>query len=305
MIAAALFLAGSQAATAMSPDAITRRVIAAPAKPVVTGPLTCVPLTLSDGHAIIPVTLAGQTLRLIFDTGSPGGPHIDSAIIDKLNLTKIGEVRMTDPSMQNIQTIGLYQLRDLKIGNLTIHDWNVSGSPPSPNLANKPDGVIGLDAFSGYVVTIDYPGGRVVATPGRLPEPDGKTSFRYQGPIPLVPLTIEGQPIDAHVDTGNARYALILPQSYAAHLAGYSNRFPIGVAHTINNQYNLMALPVRDAKVGNLPLYAGTAAFPAPATIGNIGAPLLRDFVIKVDPANSIISLERATPALEPGCSNP
>jgi len=206
--------------------------------------------------------------------------------------------------MKNVQTMGLYELRDLKLGGLSIAAWTVSERARRPDVPYEPDGIVGLDAFNGYVVTIDYPGGRILAAPGRLPEPDGKTSFRYDGPIPRVPLDIDGQAIEAHIDTGNARYALILPEAYAAHLVGYPNRFPIGVAHSINNKYDLMAIPVRDARVGNLPLYAGTAAFPAPATIGNIGAPILRDMVIKVDPANSIIALERATAGLETGCSN-
>ena len=297
-----LLLASAQTA---EPATVIRRTMMSPhARPTVTGPATCLPLKLSDGLIVIPATIEGRPLTLIFDTGSPGGPHIDPAIIDQLKLTKIGEARMTDPSMKNVQTMGLYELRDLKLGNLSIASWNVSGRPPRPDDRNEPDGIVGLDAFNGYVVTIDYPGGRIIAKPGRLPEPDGRTSFRYQGPIPRVPLSIEGQPIEAHVDTGNARYALFLPESYAAQLPGYSSRYPIGIAHTVNNTYNLMALPVRDAKVGDLPLYAGTAAFPAAAPIGNIGAPILRDMVIKVDPANSIVALERASRGLETGCSN-
>jgi hypothetical protein len=262
-------------------------------------------MKLSNGLPVVTATLQGRKMTLAFDTGSPGGPHIDPAIIEQLKLTQIGEVRLTDPSQKNIQSVGLYEVHDLKLGGLSIANWNVSGRPARPDATTaEPDGVFGLDAFNGYVVTIDYPGGRITATPGRLPEPDGKTSFRYQGPIPQVPLSIEGHQLDAHVDTGNSRYALIVPESYAAQLGGYGSRFPIGIARTINNKYDLMALPVRDAKVGDLPLYAGTAAYPGASAHGNLGSPLLRDMVIKVDPANAIVSLTRAAPGLESGCSN-
>jgi hypothetical protein len=63
-----------------------------------------------------------------------------------------------------------------------------------------------------------------------------------------------------------------------------------------------MALPVEEARVGDMPIYAGTAAFPAPAARGNIGSPMLKDMIVKVDPANGIVSLERAKPGLENGC---
>ena len=109
--------------------------------------------------------------------------------------------------------------------------------------------------------------------------------------------------IEAHLDSGNARYALILPESYPSGLAGYANRFPIGIARTVNNTFNLMALPVQETKAGELPLYAGTAAYPGPSpSRGNIGSPLLKDMIVKVDPANGIVSLERAKPGLESGC---
>ena len=49
---------------------------------------------------------------------------------------------------------------------------------------------------------------------------------------------------------------------------------------------------------------AGTAAFPSVAGRANIGSLVLMDMVLKVDPANHVVSLERAAPGLENGCPN-
>jgi hypothetical protein len=253
---------------------------------------------------VIEASIAGRKVSLGFDTGAPGGPLLDAAIIAEQKLTRSGEARMSDPSFRNVLTVPLYALLDLKVGNLSIGRWTASARPlrETRRLA-EPDGIIGLTAFAGYVVTIDYPSGRILFTKGRLPEPDGKTSFKYDGPIPRVPLSIDGKVIDAHIDTGNARYSLILPETYATGLAGYASRFPIGIARTVNNTFNLMALPVTEAKVGDLPLYSRTAAYPGPSPLrGNIGSPLLKDMTIKVDPAHGIVALERARPGLENGC---
>jgi hypothetical protein len=84
-------------------------------------------------------------------------------------------------------------------------------------------------------------------------------------------------------------------------LPGFGERHAIGLAHSINNTYTLMAVPVREAKVGDIALHAGTAAYPAPADMGHLGSELLRDMVVKVDPANGIVSLARSDKA-EDGC---
>ena len=279
-------------------------VMRAPVTPKISGSDSCLPLKFVDFMPVIQASVGGRTVALGFDTGAPGGPLLHPSIIADLKLGHVGEARMSDPSLTNIITTPIYGMRDLKIGNLTVDEWTATARPhrESRRFAD-PDGIIGLTAFAGYVVTIDYPGGRMLFTKGRLPEPDGKTSFKFEGPIPRVPLSIEGKTIEAHLDSGNARYALILPENYASGLPGYANRFPIGIARTVNNTFNLMALPVQETKVGELPLYAGTAAYPGPSpSRGNIGSPLLKDMIVKVDPANGIVSLERAKPGLESVC---
>jgi len=299
-IGASVAAQATQAAPGQAPVLVRRE---AP-KPVVEGSDTCLPLQLSGALPVITATLGGRSLKFGFDTGAPGGPHINPTILDQLKAPQIGEARVSDPSLKNPVAVGIFEISDLKLGKLTVAKWQATGHPPRPDRLGEPDGIIGLDSFSGYVVTVDYPGGRLLATKGRLPEPDGRTSFRYEGSIPRVPLTIEGKAIDAHIDTGNSRYPLIVPEAYAAQLSGFANRFPIGIARSVNNKFDLMAQPVSDAKVGDIPLYASTAAFPAPAARGNIGSQLLRDFVLKVDPANRIVALERARPGLENGCPN-
>ena len=275
-----------------------------PETPAISGADSCLPLKFLDNVPVIQASIGGRSLSLMFDTGAPGGPLLNDAVIADLKLDQIGEARVSDPSLKNVINVPLYGLRGLKVGNLSVGEWHTSARPKRESRRfAEPDGVLGLTAFAGYVVTIDYPSGRMLVIKGRLPEPDGRTSFKYEGPIPRVPLSIEGKTIEAHLDTGNARYALILPETYASELAGYGNRFPIGIARTVNNMFNLMALPVQETKVGELQLYAGTAAYPGPSpSRGNIGSPLLKDMIVRVDPANGIVSLERARPGLENGC---
>ena len=272
-------------------------------RPIVTGADSCLPIKLADGMPIITASLGGRDLSFGFDTGAPGGPLLSPAVIKELKLRQTGEAQMTDPSMKNVVTTPLYELRDLKIANFTIEKWEAAAHPARESRRfAEPDGIIGLTAFAGYVVTIDYPGRRILLAKGRLPEPDGRSSFHYEGPIPRVPLTVEGHAIEAHVDSGNARYGLIVPEALASQLAGYAKQFPIGIARTVNNTFDLKAIPIADARVGDFPLYAGTAAFPSTGNRANLGSALLKDMLVLVDPANAIVSLKRAPAGLENGC---
>ena len=295
-----LVLAAAVSAQSGAPQPILVRRQAP--RPVVEGSNTCLPLQFSGALPVFTGSIGSRSLKLGFDTGAPGSPHINPAILSELGARQTGEARVSDPSLKNPTAVGIFEISEFRAGNLTIKNWQATGHPPRPDRLGEPDGIVGLDAFAGYVVTIDYPGGRLLATKGRLPAPDGKTSFLYDGAIPRVPLTIDGKAIDAHIDTGNARYGLIVPEAFAAALPGHASRYPIGIARSVNNKFDLMAQPIGDAKVGDLHLYAGTAAFPAPASRGNIGSMILRDFVVKVDPANGIVALERARPGLEYGC---
>lgn len=293
-------LAFAQAAIGQ-PQAVPH-AIQGPPPPKVSGVDSCIPLSMSAGLPIIPVQIGSKTYFFAFDTGAPGGPMLRPGLIEDLRLDKIGEAAMSDPSGRNAAQVDLYRLPEMKVGRLVISDWVALGRPPRPPRFAEPDGVFGPQVFAGYVVTYDYPGSRLLIRKGQLPEADGRTRFTYPGPIPEVPLAVDGQAIRAHVDTGNARYGVILPTEFASKLPGYAKSFPVGSARTVNNQYDLRALPVASSSVGALPLYPGTASYPAPAKHANLGSPLLRDMIVQIDPARRIIAFERASAPLEPGC---
>lgn len=296
---AVVTLALLQAAT-VEPQA--HRVMRGPPPPKVTGANSCLPLSMAGGLPVIPVQIGDKTYHMAFDTGAPGGPLLRPELIRGLGLEKIGEARVSDPSLKNIATVGLFGLPAMKVGALTIADWVTTERPPREARFGEPDGVFGPQAFAGYVVTYDYPGSRLLIRKGLLPDADNRTSFSYEGAIPSVSLTIDGRTINAHVDTGNGRYGLIVPKAFAAQLPGFGKSFPIGIARTANNRYDLSAFPVSAVSVGAIPLYPGTAAFPGPAQHGNLGSLLLRDMIVKVDPARRIIAFERASGTLESGC---
>jgi hypothetical protein len=93
----------------------------------------------------------------------------------------------------------------------------------------------------------------------------------------------------------------MVPAATAEALPARGQAYPVGLGRTVSNSFSLMAVPVHEVRVGTLDLHAGTVAYPSPGARGNVGSLLLRDKVVKIDPAYRIVTLERATNP-EDGC---
>lgn len=267
-----------------------------PPPPVVTGDHASVPLQFSGGLPTFAATIAGREFRIGFDTGAPGGAHLSDKIVSALNLQPIGEALAGDPSGRNPVRLKLYRVNDLVIGPVTITNWVGTSVAAMPDKLQPLDGIIGLGAFDGFVVTLDYAGRRLLLDRGALPEPDGKTVFTYDDIIPVVPLTVEGKGISAHLDTGNVNAALIVPENFANQLSRKGEVRTVGVAHTISNVIQMKAQPIAGpAFIGSVPLAASEVHFPSILDMANVGSPALASLIVRIDPKNHRVQFLRPT----------
>ncbi len=265
-----------------------------PPPPVVTGDHASVPLEFSSGLPTFSALIGGQTYRLGFDTGAPGGVHLTDRIVTALNIQPIGEALAGDPSGKNLVRLKLYPVTDLVIGPVRISNWVGTSEPAMPAKLQPLDGIIGLGAFDGFVVTLDYAGRRLLLDRGTLPAPDGKTIFAYDDIIPVVPLTIEGKMIQAHLDTGNVNAPLIVPEHFAQQLSRNAEARVAGVAHTLNNTFQMKTQPIAgQALVGMVPLAGSEVGFPSIINMANVGSLALRNLTIRIDSKNHRIQFLR------------
>jgi hypothetical protein len=284
-LAASLAIAGAAAAQPQ-PGPMHMRDPGPP--PAMSGPAVSVPISFTAGMPTIEATVNGQgPFRLGFDTGAMGGVHISAAAAERAGLSPVGEALAGDPSGRNPQRIKVYGPAALALGGRTL----TAPFAESPTLGGGKldalDGIAGLGIFGGALVTIDYGRGVLSAGPGALPPPDGRTVFAYEGPIPRVPLEVEGRRLEAHLDTGNVRAGVILPADVAAQLAGHDKAVEAGVAHTISSAIPMFAVKLAGpAKVGETPLTATEAQYPSVAAIGNVGSLALQGLIVRVDTVN-------------------
>lgn len=93
----------------------------------------------------------------------------------------------------------------LTLDSIRIGDALFRGQPvfTSPDFLPGVDGLLGLPAYAGVLMTLDYSGNRLILENGALPEPDGEEVF----PIVMmngrfgIAIQIGGERVDALIDT--------------------------------------------------------------------------------------------------------
>jgi len=136
-----------------------------------------VPTELCRGYWFVPLALnedkfgAGKVLYLIYDTGA------SSTLIDVDALR-----RVTGQSFDDGDRV---RLRDAKAGDITFRKLPARVDKLghlSMAMGRSVDGILAVDAFKDFLLTLDAEQGRMSLTKGKLPRPDGKTVFSIRGP---------------------------------------------------------------------------------------------------------------------------
>lgn len=258
-----------------------------------------IPLRDDGGMPAIELMVNGQGPFLFgIDTGSQGGTRIDSSLVEKLAIKPAGEVQATDPSRRNPQTSETFKLDSIVIGQLRFTDVTAA----SRNYRNSPrplkvDGILGLSLFAEYLVTLDFPAKLLRIERGELPKADGADILDYknEGGIPLVELSVGNAKIDAHLDSGNAIGAFVLPASFVEKLTKLSEPVVVGRARSASGEVEIKQVQIKDIlRLGRHEFPQPTVTYPALGDIGNVGVRTLTQFVLTFDQQHNRVRLTRA-----------
>ena len=255
-------------------------------------------MQIVDGMATVEVTINGQGPFLFgFDTGAQGNPRIDASLVDKFNLKPTGEVQATDPSRRNFQTSQTYKLDSLSVGNLRLADVTVISrefkNSPRPL---KVDGILGLNAFKDYLVTLDFPGKKLRLDKGELPKSDGAEILDYtnEAGIATVELAVADKKIKARLDTGNGIGAFVFPTAFAEKLNFTGEPRVVGRARSATGDMEIKQVQLKDViKLGRHEFPDAMIVYPALGDLANIGFKTLSQFVITFDQQHGRVRLTR------------
>jgi len=257
-----------------------------------------IPMRLEGGMPAIEVMVNGQGPFLFgLDTGAQADPRIDSSLVEKLALKPTGEVQAIDPSGRNPQMSATVKLDSIVIGGLRFTDITAA----SRNYKNSPrpmkvDGILGLNLFREYLVTLDFPAKLLRIEKGELPKPDGAEILDYQNEagIALVELGVGGARIKAHLDSGNTMGAFVLPTSFVEKLSLASEPVVVGRARSASGEMEIKQVRLKDVvRLGRHEFPDATVTYPALSDIGNVGVKILSQFVVTFDQQHNRVRLMR------------
>ncbi|MEY2529758.1 MAG: hypothetical protein QOJ05_1848 [Verrucomicrobiota bacterium] len=257
-----------------------------------------IPMQTGDGMPTVEVMVNGQgPLVFGFDTGAQADPRIDVSLVEKLKLKSTGQVQATDPSRRNYQPSETYKVDSISVGSLRLTDATVIGR----NFQNSPrplkvDGILGLNAFADYLVTLDFPAKKLRFEKGELPKSDGAEILDYKNDAGIVQieLSVADKKIKARLDTGNAIGAFVFPTAFVEKLNCAGEPRVIGRARSATGEMEIKQVQLKDViKLGRHEFTDAMIVYPALGDIGNVGVKTLSEFAVTFDQQHERVRLTR------------
>jgi len=239
-----------------------------------------VPLVPSGGGPILPVVeimINGRgPYRFGIETGA-GFIGVNPGFADSLGLPRAG----------GSDDIPEFRVDSIALGAATFRDVLVA---PLPGPARGVAGVLGLPFFRNILLTIDYPGQRVLFSRDTLPDPDGATvlALSRAGPFWAMPITMADHALVGVLDTRSTGVLGVTPEVAAT--------LPFADSTRVIGRAGGAAIPVTTLRAGRLDgdVVIGAFRFPRPEvtiralppgfpTGPLIGAVVLQNFVVSLD----------------------
>jgi hypothetical protein len=247
----------------------------------------------SSDHLVTVVAMINGNgpYRLVLDTGAAGATRLTPEVARDLHLPQVGTVRDGDPSGRNQIELPLVKIEMITIGDAGFSDVvaTVGGQLPG----TEADGVLGLDLFAGWLVTIDYPAHELRLEQGAVPETGEHVVGYTAGPgVPQIEIFAGGVALTADIDTGGPA-VLTVPSARGLGLTGEPQ--PRGSGRTASETFTVYGATLEGAL-----MVAGWAVPNAEVQIvdhfptASLGAGFLSGYSLTFDLANQRVAFEKA-----------
>jgi hypothetical protein len=287
---------GSCLLMALTAASQARMGLPAPEKVELRSTEVSVPMELFGNRPVVDVSINGKgPYKFILDTGA-AGTILAQSLADELKLQSLGEIRVGSPIGGQSQPGKLVKVNQLEMGQASIlgfqcvaMDLEQLFSDPS-----APRGILSAALFSGYLLTLDYPGARIILKAGQLPPANASDVFEYDPAqrLPMIKISVAGTDIEAHVDSGSPR-GIVLPKTYAEKLPLATKLIEAGKGRTVDAEFLILKAKLNGTiKLGRYTLDTADIFFSEAAPVGNIGYDVLRGFALTFDRKNHRIQFE-------------
>jgi predicted aspartyl protease len=257
------------------------------------GPVALIaPIELIHDKPYVAVMVNGHgPYRFLIDTGTGTQALISPELVHELGMPAVGHARLTDPSGQGEQRSQVVWIDSLKIGNVEFEEVQAVEHGLFREEQNC-QGVLGFPLFEDYLLTLDYPGRRMILSSGVLEEHAGGSvmPFRIVDGVPIAKLEIDGVNVEAQIDSGGN--GLSLPDAVAERLKFQSAPVEYGTAESLTTRFSLRAARLQtDVRFGAYVFRKAFVEINSAFPVVNIGSTPLKNFVITFDQQEGVMSL--------------
>ena len=247
------------------------------------------------GRPVVTTSInGGGAYPFIFDTGASGSV-IGRPLADELKLPVIGKSRVGRPVGDRVTEADVVRIDRLQIGGLRVDGVTATVLDlPDVGSGGGFRGVLSPAALPGVLVTVDFPAQQLILRPGHLDAPDDRNVFEYSADtrLPTVPVTVAGQRLRLHVDSGSPGFITVADRLAAA-LPLQSKPVSAGRARTAGGEVELTEAPLDgDVQVGERVIPKPKIRFINTRGDGNLGSAFIRDYVVTLDHDHRRIKLE-------------
>lgn len=281
---ALLGLVGSETAWAQNPPQASNTAV--------NSVTLSAPLELIHDKPYVSVTVNGRgPFRFLIDTGTGGQALVSPELASELALPVVGHARLMDPSGKGEQRSEILLMHSVKIAGVDFEQVKAIRHRLYGEEENC-QGVLGFTLFKEYLLTLNFPERRIGLAQGTIAQ-DGSGSvlpFRMPDGVPIVALRIDGQHLEAQIDSGGT--GLSLPQAVAAHLKFLSTPIAFGSGESLATRFQIKAarlLP--DVRMGRYSFRQAFVEINPAFPLVNVGSTPLAKFVVTFDQEKMLVRL--------------
>lgn len=251
------------------------------------------PMVERYGKPYVMVMINGKgPFRFIIDTGTGSDALVTPELADELGLPDVGQVRLGDPSGQGGTKVPLVLIESLQFAGVEFGGIKAIRHSVMDEVGNC-QGLLGFTLFRDFLLTLDFPNRQVRLGEGALSQDGEKLVFPFRMPdgVPISTLHIDGQPVEAQLDSGGG--GLTLPESMAHRLRYEVDPVLFAIGESLSTRFQLKA--ARLASNVRLGVYSFEHSFVEihPAfPLANFGSPPMQNFAITFDQQKMLVRLE-------------
>ena len=256
------------------------------------------PLELIHDKPYVSVMVNGRgPFRFLIDTGTGGQALITTELAEELHLPVTGHAHLTDASGLGEQRSKITWIDSLKLAGVEFSDveavvHNLYGD------ANC-QGVLGFTLFEDYLLTLDFPGRRLMLTSGEIREDSSGSvlPFRMPDGVPIVPLKIGAQQLDAQIDSGGT--GLSVPRKDSIELKFQETPVAFATGESVSTRFEIKAARLQsDIRLGRYTFRNAFVEINAAFPLVNIGSTPLQHFILTFDQINQLVRLHSSEDTL-------